>query len=285
MKTEPLIPSKPNLLFLFQHPKFESTLYPEDEIIETPKSRHELYAWRIIHFWESTKTKDGKGLRAPRRKNKLNAHEKALSELIAVMKGNHLHVQKYSSDQIMKAVSHLLLAAYDPEFMPIKSGKQVKKLRSLDIPHFIYDKYTGTSYLKIYQDPPKTLYKELNSYLTRMIKNYFAAEKWGHTASDKDIGLEHEAAFIKTSNRLHEYLVKHEKYFQPAMRLSIKNPERAVYGMMCVCKTSKNWAIFEPHWLANDVTFTKLDVWLRDQGFYRSPNTVEKPLNKIETLR
>jgi hypothetical protein len=105
-------------------------------------------------------------------------------------------------------------------------------------------------------------------------------ERWGQTATEADIGIEDYAAYVKVSNRLHNYQKDYAHYFQPAMGLSVKTPAAAVDAILLVARKSKNWQEFDPRWLSNDFTFNAMSTWLRDQGFFKSPHTIE-----IETLR
>ena len=246
---------------LFYHPNFNSILYPEDDIIKlTPANRYEVYAQRIITLWED------KGLRRPQMKRRKIAYEEATGDLVAVMKGQHLRLpsKKLTVEQIMLSVSHFALAAFEPQYAPTDK----RTLRSMDIPRFVYMVYTDHSYLIEYLDPPKPLQKELNPQLTKTLMQYFSNAKWGETKNNID--LVNHIHFIKASNRLVGYLSTHQNEFQPLMKLSPKNPNAAARGLIACAQKSANWNDYKLEWLANDFSFGKLDVWLRNNGYFKT---------------
>lgn len=250
---------------LFNHPNFSSILYPEDDIIKlTPANRYEVYAQRVVLLWESL------SLRRPLKKNREAAVGAAISDLIALMKGQHprLPHKKLSVEQIMTSVKNWDLAVHDPNYLPIDK----KAFKALNIPQFIYSRFLDHSYILEYLNPPKPLQKELNPRLTKLLMRYFSEAKWGESINNVD--LVNHIHFIRASNRIISYLNEHKDQLQPLMKLSPQNPDRAAYGLIQVAKNSGNWNNYDLKWLANNISMGKLDIWLRNQGFFKNSRTV-----------
>lgn len=256
-----LAESRSNVVHIFTHPKFESTLYPEDDIIKVPlANRYQGYAQRIIEHWES------KHLRKPRADRREEAYGYAMSDLVAVMKGQHPRInKKLSVEEIYKAIDNWALAVFDNRYAP----RNKKTIRSLDIPRFVYSEYLDRSYLLEYLDPPKTLIKEINPKLTRLLKLYYSKTKWGEF-KDNTVTAEH-SDFVNASNRVAKYLQDNQNRL--LLGLSQKDPDRAAFGLIECASKSANWHNFDTAWLANDWTFKRFATWLKDQGFFRfTPN-------------
>lgn len=246
---------------LFYHPAFESTLYKEDDIIKLDATnRYEVYAQRIIALWESL------GLRRPQMKRRVAAYQDAMGELIAVLKGQHPRIsnKKLTVEQIMKSINHWALATLNHDYLPVDK----KSYRALDIPNFIYSRFLDHSYMIEYLEPPRTPQKEINPALTKTLMSYFSEAKWGETKNNVDLC--NHIHFIKASNRLMTYLDEHRNEFQPLMKLSPKNPNPAARGLIVCAQKSGNWNNYNPEWLYNNISFGKLDFWLRNNGYFKT---------------
>jgi hypothetical protein len=255
---------KSNVVHIFSHPAFESTLYQEDDILHMkPSDRFQVYAIRIIELWES------KGLRKPQARNREKEYGAAISDLVALMKGNHPRVRtRLTVEQIMQAVKHWAIANFDQRYQP--SNK--KTYRALNIPRFIYSSFNDRSYLLMYLNPPKTLIREKNPKITQRLIAEYCQARWG--TMENNIEEHQHYDFVIASNRLDKFLEENKNRL--LLGLSQKNPNRAVYGLVHCATRSKNWKEFKVHWLANDVSFSNLATWLKDQGFFKFNSTSHK---------
>ena len=248
------------ILSLFNHPNFESKIEPEESPIIhlTPTKLVELHATRIIKHWFS--------LPLPKvRPDRFDTVcENVVGDLVGIMKGDHPKIRtKLSFEQIIKCVNNFNIARNDENYWPLDKTK----LKKIGLERFMYNKHQNTSYLTIYLDPPKTLTKDINPQLTKLLMNGFAKAQWGSTA--KDIEHEHRFWFILASNRLVKYLEEHQNEFQPMMGLSPQRPEKAAEALITVAAKSGNWNTFKPKWLSNQYSINNLDLWLRSNGFFK----------------
>ena len=248
------------ILSLFNHPNFESKIEPEESPIIhlTPTKLVELHATRIIKHWFS--------LPLPKvRPDRFDTVcENVVGDLVGIMKGDHPKIRtKLNFEQIIKCINHFNLARNDENYYPVDKSK----IEKIGLERFVYNKHQNTSYLTIYLDPPKTLTKDINPQLTKLLMNGFAKAQWGSTA--KDIEHEHRFWFILASNRLVKYLEEHQNEFQPMMGLSPQRPEKVAKALITVAAKSGNWNTFKPKWLSNQYSINNLDLWLRSNGFFK----------------
>jgi hypothetical protein len=254
----------PKIASLFNHPKFNSRISSESDVIQTdPKTLLQVYARRAIDFWYEC------GLPHPLKKTLKSSEETAMSGFVAVMKGEHPFLpfgKKITLEEIYESIKNLKIARSDYKYEPM-TKTNLKKVR---LSRFVYDKWTGKSLLVKYLNPPKFILKEKNPRLTQLLMHHFANAKWGTTA--KDIEHEHRFSFLCASNRVMKYLVEHQNEFEPLMKLSPLNPKDAARGLIACAQQSGNWNNFDPKWLSNDLSIGKLDIWLRNQGFFKHTN-------------
>lgn len=248
---------------LFNHPQFDTRISRESDIIpDDPKTLPQLYARRVIDFWYEL------GLPRPYKKTLKKIEDDATSGIVAALKGEHPYIvplgRKFTLEEIYQSIKNYKIARTDPHYEPISKEKITKK----NVASFIYDKWTGKSLLVKYLTPPKPIIREKNPQLTHLLMHHFANAKWGTTA--KDIEHEHRFSFLQVSNRIAMYLEQHQHEFQPTMKIGPKNPEAAARGLIACAQQSSNWDNFDPKWLSNDISIRKLDIWLRNQGFFKT---------------
>jgi hypothetical protein len=249
----------PQVLSLFNHPKFESKSEAcEDDIIPVDrKGLPELQATRAVDYFFSKP-----GMMKPHAYRLQTVRQQAVGDIAAIIRGEHPTVAKATYPQIIKAIDNFHLMATSKDYLPIDK----KKVR-VGIDRFIYNRFTGKSFLIKLQTPPITRMKETNPKLTKMLKRYYAHEKWG--ADEKEIHSTEHADFVKASNRIMSYLEENRNALHPHMGLSPERPERAAYLLIKAIKNNSNWQRFETAWLSNDYSIKSLNKCLHDQNFFK----------------
>jgi hypothetical protein len=251
------------VLSLFSHPRFESKVETmEDEVVVsiTPQPKTiELQAARIIDYWLSL------GLPKLRPYGLTPPTQTVMESLLLLLKGKHPDVSgKYNYNEIIRSINYFYRARTDENYLP----RSKAKIKAVGLKRFLSNGFTGTSYFKIYLNPPKAAIPEKNPEITKCLMWEFKHEKWGNIEPANFESI-HLFSFIRAANRLHDYLKENEKFFEPLMKVRLKAPQPAIVGLIACAKQSNNWNNFDPKWLSNDISFSKLDLWLRNQGFFK----------------